>query len=94
MQFRVEEDDDDDTTPWKNMKEVMGKKANWPCWTYERRRSTNRTRVCVVSETSRQMDAFEKRLYKERVKEKAQAMKEKEDRLESFGICLKMGIFA
>ena len=34
-EFRVEEDDDDDTTPWEeHMKEVMGKKANWPCWDF------------------------------------------------------------
>ena len=36
-ELRVEEDDDDETTPWEeHMKEVMGKKANWPCWDFSK----------------------------------------------------------
>ena len=89
-EFRVEEDDDDDTTPWEeHMKEVMGKKANWPCWDFTKPEEEYEPEPEFVSfqKPPDKYDAFEERarLYKERVKkERAQAMKEKEEQIGKF----------
>ncbi len=89
-EFRVEEDDDDDTTPWEeHMKEVMGKKANWPCWDFTKPEEEYEPEPEFVSfqKPPDKYDAFEERarLYKERVKkERAQAMKEKEEEIGKF----------
>ena len=57
-EFRVEEDDDDDTTPWEeHMKEVMGEESELAVLGFYEAGGGVRTgtRVCVVSETSRQI---------------------------------------
>ena len=89
-ELRVEEDDDDETTPWEeHMKEVMGKKANWPCWDFSKPEEEYEPEPEFVSfqKPPEKYDAFEEkaRLYKERVKkERAQAMKEKEEKIQQF----------
>ena len=89
-ELRVEEDDDDETTPWEeHMKEVMGNKANWPCWDFSKPEEEYEPEPEFVSfqKPPEKYDAFEEkaRLYKERVKkERAQAMKEKEEEIQQF----------
>ena len=89
-ELRVEEDDDDETTPWEeHIKEVMGKKANWPCWDFTKPEEEYEPEPEFVSfqKPPEKYDAFEEkaRLYKERVKkERAQAMKDKEEQIKKF----------
>ena len=86
-ELRVEEDDDDETTPWEeHMKEVMGKKANWPCWDFTKPEEEYEPEPEFVSfqKPPDKYDASRRgAVNKERVKKKKQAMK-KEEKIQQF----------